>query len=38
MLSHSNGEGGETAKSRNFCVLFKKSERFLEAYSNLEKA
>lgn len=32
MLSHSNEEGGESAKSRNFCVLFKKSER---SFSNV---
>lgn len=35
MLSHSNEEGGESAKSRNFCVLLKKSERFLETISNI---
>ena len=28
MLSHSNEEGGESAKSRSFCVDLRKSERF----------
>lgn len=35
MLSHSNEEGGESAKSRSFCVNLRKSERFLVTFSNI---
>lgn len=31
----SNEGGAKTAKHWNFCVLFKKSERFLETVSNI---